>query len=81
MMPREVEFYTSNDGKNFTLVAKAKSKIADPELAPTVEDISANVNANARYVKVIARNYGNLPKWVEGVGNPAYIFIDEIVIE
>ena len=39
--------------------------------------------AEARYVKVIARNFGKLPEW--HIGHPyngeAFIFIDEIIIK
>jgi outer membrane protein OmpA-like peptidoglycan-associated protein len=34
----------------------------------------------ARYVKVIAYNYGKLPEWHQGAGGDAFIFIDEIEI-
>lgn len=81
MMPRSVEFYISNDNQNFTLVATAKSTVADTVMEPTIQDVTANVNINARYIKVVAHNYGKLPQWLEGVGNPAYIFIDEIIVE
>jgi predicted alpha-1,2-mannosidase len=81
MMPRSVEFYISNDNQNFTLAATAKSTVAETEMEPTIQDVTANVSVKARYIKVVAHNYGKLPQWLEGVGNPAYIFIDEIIVE
>jgi len=39
------------------------------------------VSTTARYVKVVARNYGALPKWHLGAGFPAFIFVDEIEVE
>ena len=35
----------------------------------------------ARYVKVIAKNYGKLPEWHQGFGGDAFIFIDEITVK
>ena len=79
-MPRDVEFYVSNDNVNFTQVAKVVNTI--PENQETaLKDFAASVNVKARYVKVVAHSYGMLPQWHIGAGSPAYIFIDEIVIE
>jgi hypothetical protein len=36
--------------------------------------------AMARYVKVIARNYGALPEGHLGFGGDAFIFLDEIEV-
>ena len=38
------------------------------------------VNANARFVKVKATNFGKLPDWHQGNGGDAFIFIDEIEV-
>ena len=35
----------------------------------------------ARYVKVVAKNFGKLPDWHLGAGGDAFIFIDEIEIK
>lgn len=79
-MPRDVEFYVSNDNVNFTQVAKVVNTI--PENQETaLKDFAASVNVKARYVKVVAHSYGMLPQWHIGAGSPAYIFIDEIVVE
>ena len=34
-----------------------------------------------KQLKVIARNYGNLPDWHPGKGTPAWLFIDEIAFQ
>ena len=41
----------------------------------------ADLNVNARYIRIIARQYGALPDWHESKGQPSYIFADEISIE
>ncbi|WP_299762511.1 FN3 associated domain-containing protein [uncultured Dokdonia sp.] len=35
-------------------------------------------NTEARYVKVVIKNYGTLPEWHPGAGNPAWLFVDEV---
>ena len=34
-----------------------------------------------RYIKVIAKNYGLIPRGKPGAGNPAWLFVDEIEVE
>jgi hexosaminidase len=36
---------------------------------------------SARYVRVIATNYGTIPAGKAGAGNPAWLFVDEIEVE
>lgn len=37
--------------------------------------------SDVKYVRVSATNYGKLPAWHPGAGSPAFIFVDEIVVE
>jgi len=37
--------------------------------------------SGVRYVRVKATNYGKLPAWHAGKGEPAFIFTDEIIVE
>jgi hypothetical protein len=80
-MPRYVEFWTSEDGQNFTLAATLKHNIPDTQMEVVVKDYEAKVNVNARFVKIFAKNLGTIPSWHPGAGYPAYIFIDEIIVE
>lgn len=34
-----------------------------------------------RYIRVVAKNYGNLPEWHPGKDTPAWMFIDEIAFQ
>jgi hypothetical protein len=34
-----------------------------------------------RFLRVQARNFGPLPDWHPGAGEPAWLFVDEIVAE
>ncbi len=37
--------------------------------------------ANARYIKVVAKNYGTIPDGQDGASNPAWLFVDEIQVD
>lgn len=84
LLPKQVEYYVSNDNKTFELVEIITHNI-DPKLDQNiVHSFDSNKKfAEARYVKVIARNFGKLPEW--HIGHPyngeAFIFIDEIIVK
>lgn len=82
VMPTKVEYFISEDNVNFTYFGSVNNTL-DPKIE---ENIILNFTANetiskkARYVKVIAKNFGKLPEWHQGFGGDAFIFIDEITI-
>lgn len=82
LMPTEVEYLISNDGKDFKSVGvvanKFNPKITDVTILPFTSSFPA---VNARYVKVKAKHFGKLPDWHQGFGGDAYIFVDEIRIK
>ena len=83
VMPTKVEYYISDDNVNFTYFGSINNTL-DPKIE---ENIILNFTANetnnkkARFVKVIAKNFGKLPEWHQGFGGDAFIFIDEITIK
>lgn len=80
LYPREVIFYTSDDGKNFVEVTRVQNKIVQ-EMGPTqTQELGADVNLQARYIKVKAVSGGRLPQWHESAGSPSHIFIDEVIV-
>jgi hexosaminidase len=82
MLPAEVEFLVSDDGKAFRSVALVKNDVDDHDSKPLVKDFSAKTGgASARFVRVRAKNYGKLPAWHPGAGNPAWLFADELIVE
>ncbi|HTM92911.1 MAG TPA: discoidin domain-containing protein, partial [Flavisolibacter sp.] len=80
MYPKEVIFYTSNDGINFTEAIRIQNEVAQEMGSAQTQELGANVNLQTRYIKVKAVNGGTLPAWHESAGNPSHIFIDEIII-
>ena len=82
LMPTKVEYYTSMDNINFTLVTSINNDVNPKQEENSIKDFSyTSKPINARYVKVKAINYGKLPEWHQGFGGDAFIFIDEITIK
>jgi len=87
LMPTHLEFLISTDNVNFTSVGSldiAKNSGIDPkdENSFTREfGVLLEKKKSARYVKVIAKNFGKLPEWHQGAGGDAFIFVDEITIK
>jgi hexosaminidase len=82
MLPGSVEFMVSNDGKDFRSVATVKNDVDDRDPKPVVKDFTATLDGSSvRFVRVRAKNYGKLPAWHPGAGNPAWLFTDELIVE
>ena len=81
VFPKQVEYYTSNDGVNYKLAATVNTKVDVKDLEIQTQDFTATLNTQTRYIKVIAKQYGPLPDWHESKGSASYIFADEIVVE
>jgi predicted alpha-1,2-mannosidase len=83
LMPTKVDYYVSEDNVNFTYFGSVNNTL-DPKLEEnTILNFTSNENKGkkARYVKVIAKNFGKLPDWHQGAGGDAFIFVDEITIK
>ena len=82
--PTEVECWVSKDGINFRLFEKKKSETVQPSEEIKIKRIELKQPSDTyQYVKIIAKNLGDLPKW--HLGSPhqgkAWVFIDEITIK
>jgi hexosaminidase len=74
--PASVSFLTSIDGKNYKLMETLDSGLGVKNL------IYHSINeVRARYVKVVAKNYGRIPAGLPGGGSNAWLFSDEIEIK
>ncbi len=71
-VPREVAFYTSNDGEHFTLVERVHNDISPKNLDLFFKTFATTGSLEARYVRCVARSGGIAGGW---------IFLDEIVVE
>ena len=83
LMPSKVDYYVSNDTINFTKVGTIENTLDAKETENTILDFNITLEKpiKARYIKVIAKNFGKLPEWHQGFGGDAFIFIDEITVK
>ncbi len=81
-MPTEVVMSVSVDGKRFKQVAQLRHEIADTQPGVVVRDLVSDIGAvRARYLRIVARNFGAIPEWHPGHGGNTFIFVDEILVE
>jgi hypothetical protein len=80
--PKQVNYWSSIDGKNYTYQGKVLANFPDSIEGSMQKDFELNVtNLNARYIKIKAENYGVCPDWHLGAGGKTWIFVDEITIK
>lgn len=82
-LPTSVTFSLSKNGKDFEEVKTVKTAAIPVEMleGSEVKDYEAEVNQSARYVKVVAKNRGDVPYWHKGAGGKCWVFVDEVVID
>jgi putative alpha-1,2-mannosidase len=81
VFPKYVQYWISDDGGNYRLAATVNTKVDIKDLTVQTQEFTAPLNTNARYIKIIAKQYGLLPEWHESKGSLSYIFADEISVE
>ncbi len=81
-MPEWVEFSISKDGISFEKVGRENNLTDEHQGGGITHDFSIMMNnKDIRFIKVVGKNRGICPEWHPGAGNPAWLFIDEIVVE
>lgn len=81
LYPKEVIFYTSDDGKNFTEAARVQNKVDQKMASVQTQELGTKLYLQTRYIKIKAINGGKLPVWHESAGSPSHLFIDEVIIK
>jgi alpha-L-fucosidase len=76
--PQQVEFAVSEDGKSYRSIF-TKTFEKPTEESELLLKVPFSYNCKARYIKVIATNFGKIPDWHPGKGEPAWLFADEII--
>ena len=83
-MPRYVEFFVSEDGKDYIPAGRVYNTVDPQDYEIQTHDLSVAVpegTAPIRYIKVFAKNFGTIPEWHPGAGSEGFIFIDEIWVK
>lgn len=79
---RNIEVSVSNDGVNFTTVAKNSLPALEKNSADNINTYELKFSqTKARYIKVYATSEHNIPEWHSGKGKPAFLFVDEISVK
>jgi putative alpha-1,2-mannosidase len=81
IFPKDVEYWISDDNKNYKLAATVKTETGIEDIDIQTQEFKGNLDTKARYIKIIAKQYGPMPESHPGKGQPSYIFADEITIE
>jgi sialate O-acetylesterase len=93
-LPLSVEFSTSTDGHIYQTACSQKTAESPKETqgfvkefrctVPTGQHLSDQTDTKeikkSRYIRITAKNRGICPAWHPGHGQPAWMFVDEIVI-
>lgn len=82
--PTEVSLYISENGKDFKLKETKIINAEEPISQTEIKDITFKLNGQpVQYLKIIAKNYGDLPDWHLGApfNGKAWLFADEIVLK
>jgi hexosaminidase len=81
-LPVELIVSVSPDGREFREVGRAGHDVPDDAGGIVLRDLTVDLDGiEARHVRVRAVPYGPIPRWHPGAGEPAWIFVDELLIE
>ena len=78
-VPANVEFEASDDGMTYRPLATVAPTIP-PDKEQAIELVRADVEATARYLRVRGRTIGTIPAGHKAAGQPAWLFVDEILV-
>lgn len=76
--PAAVEVYLSKDGTNYAKAGTSRQFDKDGSGFSTGYMTVTFNPSTARFIRVIAKNYGKIPDDKPGAGNTAWLFVDEI---
>ncbi len=82
LLPQEIEFSISMDGKNFeTVYSVSDTSQFSLGQMPNKKSYTAYLkNKEARYLRIEAKNHGTTPEWLSPAGKKIWLFMDEIII-
>ncbi len=79
-LPKQVDIAVSDDGQTFRPVLMAKANAAEGGKRAVVRLPFDFAPTTARYVRIIARNVGQVPAGLRNPGKPAQLAVDEFEI-
>jgi len=80
-LPKQVEFALSDDGLTFQPLPSLSPAVSTRDSGPLTWTSRADgLNVKARYVRLRARNLGEIPAGHPSAGAKAWLFIDEVLV-
>ena len=80
--PSQIEFFVSDNGTDYRSACIIKIDVPLEKEGGIVKTFETQVKpVNARFVKMVATNIGNCPPGHKGMGGPAWMFSDEIIVK
>lgn len=81
-LPSSIEFSISEDGKNFKTIGELENNISEKDTKAFIHNFDFKLNnVAARFIHIKSKNIGVCPDWHKGVGEKAWLFVDEINVE
>lgn len=77
----QISFYIAGADMNFKLIGTVNAPTDAKDYTIQIKELATKIGVDCRYIKIVAKNYGELPSWHEGAGGKAHTFFDEITIE
>ena len=81
MLPPQVEFLYSSNGKRFKSLKSIQTKVNESDQKTKREFLYEPDDLKTRYIKISGKNFGTLPSWHKSAGEQAWLFVDEILID
>lgn len=78
--PSSVTIEISEDNTNFFPYGTIVNPYPTDDYTPTIDEFIIKKGAKARYFRIKAKSFGQIPDWHLGAGYDSWIFIDEIII-
>ena len=80
--PAAIEIWAINNGQGDTLIAKKEFLKLEKATIPSLKYLTLDFPTKTlKGLKIIVRNNGLIPDWHDGKGTPAWLFLDEIILQ
>lgn len=81
-MPTRLDVEVSSDGTQWKSLGTATHRVPERDTEETYVRnlVVKGRRTRARYVRVRAPSFGEIPSWHLGAGHPSFIFVDEVIV-
>ncbi len=81
-LPSKVIFYLSTNGHKYIKIASLQNHYSPAQGRVIIQQYSRTFRRmKARYVKIVAKSIKNCPSWHPEAGKPAWMLVDEVVVQ